>query len=71
MANEKKFLRLETAAETYDMKIRTLRDMCINKKIASVKVKGRWHVSAPALQKLFQEEKNHGNGKKRAAAGRV
>lgn len=68
MSTEKKrYLRLETAAEVYDIKERTLRDMCIKKELESVKVKGRWHILATALQKLFGEVPNAG----RSARSRV
>ncbi len=52
---EKRLLRLEHAAELYDIPRRTLREYCLRKKIAATMIRSRWYVLPETMDKLAKE----------------
>lgn len=55
---DKRYLRIETAAETYDMNVRTLRQMCLAGALkGKAKKVGRlWFIPSSEMKNLFEEE---------------
>ena len=53
---EKETMTLETAAQTYDVKLSTLRLMCLRGNISSTKVGKRRYVTKAAMDKVFKAE---------------
>lgn len=61
---EKKYLKIETAAEAYDMNVRTLRQMCLagDLKGKAKKVGRLWFIPTAEMKRLFKEA-DHGTHK--------
>jgi len=57
---DKRYLKIETAAEIYDMNVRTLRQMCIAGELkGKAKKVGRlWFIPTSEMKKLFGEVDN-------------
>lgn len=47
-------MTLKTAAPAYDVKLSTLRDMCLRKKINGVKVGMLWYVTPAEMDRVFK-----------------
>lgn len=54
MENEKRTMTLETAAPMYDVKLSTLRTMCVRGDVESVKVGKRRYVTKEAMDAVFK-----------------
>lgn len=55
---EKRYLKVESAAELFDMNVRTLRMMCLvgQLKGRARKVGRRWYIPTRVMKELFGEE---------------
>jgi hypothetical protein len=47
-------MALETAVELYDVKLSTLRLMCLRKTVKATKVGKYWYVTPAAMDKVFK-----------------
>ena len=55
---DKRYLKVETAAESYNMNVRTLRQMCLAGQLKgrARKVGRRWYIPTQVMKELFGEE---------------
>ncbi len=69
---DKKAMRLDTAAAQYDIYLRTLRQMCVTGKLKGAKKVGRrWYVPVDVMDKIFGTGRERNAGCKRAAGARI